>query len=70
MGVMHVAIAPLNLVCNSHNALGNEINDFADVEDNAKCRRSNHEVGEDLLFGGVANVAVHLVGARRYLALD
>lgn len=66
----HVAIAPLYLVCNSHDAFGNEINDLTDVQDDAEGRRSNHEVGEDLLLSGVANVAVHLVGARRHLTFD
>lgn len=66
----HVAIAPPQLVGNSHNAFGDEINDLADVQDDAEGRSSNHEVGEDLLLRGVADVAVHLVGARRNLALD
>lgn len=66
----HVAIAPLKLVYDSYNSLGDEINDLADVEDDAEGRGSDHEVGEDLLLGWVANVAVHLVWARRHLTLD
>lgn len=66
----HLTIAPLYLVCNSHNAFGDEINDLADVQDDAEGRSSDHEVGEDLLLCGVADVAVHLVGARRHLTLD
>lgn len=70
--MMHrqVATAPFNFVCASSDSFGDEINDLADVQDDAKGRSSDHEVGEDLLLGGVADVAVHLVGTRRHLAFD
>ena len=63
-------MVPLDLFCAAYNALGDEINDLANVEDDAEGRGSDHEVCEDLLLSGVADVAVHLVGAGRHLALD
>lgn len=65
-----VAIAPLKLVCDSYNSFGDKINDLTDVEDDAEGRGSDHEVGEHFLLGGVADVAVHYVGARHHLTLD
>jgi len=66
----HVVTAAFDLVCTSHNALGDEINDLTDVQDDAESRSSDHEVREDLLFSGVTDVTVHLVWARRHLTLD
>lgn len=66
----HVAIVPFDLVCAPYKALGDEIDDLTDIQDDAEGRSSNHEICEDLLLSGVANVAVHYVGARRHCALD
>lgn len=64
------AMAPLKLVANSRNTFGDEIDDLADVQDDAEARSSDHEVGEDLLLSGMADVAVHQVRARRPAALN
>ena len=64
------AAAPPELVRAPGDALGDEVDDLAHVQDYTEGRGADHEVGEDLLLGGVANVAVHLVGAGPALALD
>lgn len=66
----NMAAVLLDLVRDSHDALGDEIDDLADVEDDAEGRCPHHEVCEDPLFGGVSYVAVHHVGTRHHLALD
>lgn len=67
---VRVAMTSFHLVHTSGDSFRNEINNLTDVEDDAKCRGSNHEVGEDLLFCWMTNVAVHLVRTGGHLTLD
>lgn len=46
----------------SQDAVENEVAYLADGEHDADCRGAHHEVGEDFLFGGPGDVAVHGVG--------
>lgn len=66
----HVTMALPHLVANASKALGDKVDDLTYIEHNAEGRGSDHEVGEDLLLSGVADVAVHLVGAGCHLTLD
>lgn len=66
----HVSMTSLHLVHTSGDSFRNEINNLTDVENDAKGRCSNHEVGEDFLFCWMANVAVHLIWARGHFTFD
>ena len=66
----HQAVAALHLAGDAGDALGDQVDDLAHVEHDAEGRRAHHEVREDLLLRGVADVAVDQVGARLDVALD
>lgn len=66
----HVAMTPFHFVHTAGDSFRNEINNLTDVEDDAKCRGPNHEVGEDFLFCWMTNVAVHLVRTWGHLTFD
>ena len=66
----HGVLFSPRILCYVSDPLGDKVYDLTDVEHNAEGRGAHHEVGEDLLLCGVADVAVHLIGAWADLTLD
>lgn len=51
-------------------ALTHQVDDLTDAQNDAEGGRTHHEVGEELLLGGSADVTVHHVRAGKDLALN